>query len=150
MRELATVRSESAARAAQTIDEAFPEMVSQVMPLGNQVLVQMRVPKLKTSGGIIMPDDSRETDESMIRVAKVIAIGPIAYRKREDITPWPEGAWVAVGDFVRVPSYAGVDAWRQYWGSDHNVPVYVKFALFNDYDIKGKIQGDPLAVVDYI
>lgn len=156
--ELATIRSPAQSRAVQSLEEAFPDVDPLCTALGNQVLVQMRRPKQRSSGGIILVDESKEMDESMIRVAKVIELGPIAYKNRDTQNPWPEGAWVKPGDFVRVPSFAGVDAWRVFLrvetqlikGEERDVPVFVKFALFNDYDIKARIKGDPQAVVDYV
>src|SRR2546423_15007991 len=114
--ELATSRHGAQARGSQTMEEAFPAADPLIMPLGNQVLVQMRRPKNMTAGGIALVDESKDFDESMIRVAKVIAVGPIAYKNRNSMQPWPEGAWVKVGDFVRVPTSAGVDAWRIFFG----------------------------------
>lgn len=156
--ELATIRHGAQARGSQTLEEAFPVVDALIDPLGNQVLVQMRRPKNATASGIILTDDSKDTDETMIRVAIVRAIGPIAYKKRDSMEPWPEGSWVKVGDFVRVPSYAGIDSWRIFiglrdqirGGHTEQVPEFVKFAMFNDYDLKGRIKGDPLAVVDYL
>lgn len=142
----ATIRSAGQGRDRQTLEEAWPKVEPLITPLGNQVLVQMRVSKRKSSGGILLPDDTRDTDSSMVRVAKVLAIGPIAYKNRDDQRPWPEGAWVSVGDYVRVPSYAGVDAWRVFYTEKDSV----QFGMFNDYDIKGRISGDPLDVVDYV
>lgn len=159
MSSLATIRSPSQARASQeSIDAAFPKLDPVCVPLGNQVLVQMRLPKQRSQGGLIIVDEVKDADESMVRVAKVLMLGPIAYKNRDTFKDWPEGAWVKVGDYVRVPSFAGIDAWRMFLreeeqvfrGSVAKAPVFVKFALFNDYDIKARIEGDPLAVVDYI
>jgi len=146
MSELATVRSSRQARASQTMEEAFPVVDALIAPLGNMVLVQMRKPKMKTAGGIHLPGESRDFDASMVRVAKVLELGPIAYRNRETKNPWPEGAWVEVGDYVRVPAHAGADSWRVFVSDDE----FVVFAFFNDYDMKGRIKGDPLAVIDYV
>src|ERR1700752_2406547 len=109
--ELATIRHGAQARAAQTLEEAFPQVDPLIEALGNQVLVQMRRPKNMTAGGIIVTDDTKDFDESMIRVAKVLALGPIAFHDRKTKELWPEGAWVKVGDFVRIPTYAGVGSW---------------------------------------
>lgn len=146
MREIATVRTGLQARGKQTLEEAFPEVSALISPLGNQVLVQMRRPKLESAGGIVLTEDSQDTDSSMIRVAKVLELGAIAYKNRDTFLPWPEGSWVKPGDFVRVPSYAGVDSWRIFYTEKHSV----MFALFNDYDMKGLIKGDPLQVIDYV
>lgn len=153
--EMATVRSGAQALGRQTMEEAFPEADWRIDPMGNQVIVQMRMPKNKTAGGILLATESKDYDDSMIRVGKIVALGPIAYKSRETMAPWPEGAWVNVGDFVRVPNYAGVDAWRIHVGDVENrhgerEPLFVKFASFNDYDIKGRIKGDPLAIIDYV
>lgn len=144
--ELARIRTGSQARENQTMDQAFPTIDPMIEPLGNQVLVQMRMPKLKSAGGIVLTAESQDFDSSMVRVARVLAMGPIAYKNRDSFKDWPEGAWVKVGDFVRVPSYAGVDAWRIFLTENDSV----QFAMFNDYDMKGRIKGDPLQVVDYV
>lgn len=146
MREVTTIRSGLQGRSLQTIEQAFPDVDPLIDPLGNQVLVQMRRPKLMSAGGIALTEESKDFDSSMVRVAKVIAMGPIAFKNRNEMTPWPEGAWVELGQYVRVPSYAGVDAWRIFYSETESV----QFAMFNDYDMKGRIKGDPLAVVDYV
>lgn len=146
MSEVATIRSGLQARAQQTIEEAFPKVDHLMQALGNQVIVQMRRAKNMSSGGILLPDESKDFDVQFVRVAKVLELGPIAYKKREDMIPWPEGAWVKVGDYVRVPSYAGGDSWRVFI----NEKEFVTFSSFNDYDIKAKIKGNPLDVIDYV
>lgn len=158
MSSIVTVRSTAQARDRQTMEEAFPNLNPQIEPLGNQVLVQMRCPK-RTSGSILLVDESKDFDASMVRVAKVLALGPCAYKNRETFEYWPEKAWVAEGQFVRVPSFAGIDSWRlpngshkemRAGGREVDVPDWVTFVLFNDYDIKGRITGDPLDIVDYV
>lgn len=154
----ATVRSALQAREGQSMEEAFPDVDCLNEPLGNQVIVQMRCAK-KKAGSILLVDESKDFDASMVRVAKVIAIGPVAYKNRETFELWPEGAWVKVGDFVRVPGFAGIDSWRiphgkhlemRPGGREVEVPDWVTFVSFNDYDIKTRIKGDPLMIVDYV
>jgi hypothetical protein len=43
-------------------------------------------------------------------IAKVVAVGPLAYRDLNTLQPWPEGAWAEPGDLVRVIKYGG-DRW---------------------------------------
>jgi co-chaperonin GroES (HSP10) len=143
---LATIRPGAARRERQSIEEAFPVVDPLIGPLGNGVIVQMRRPKQRTAGGIIMAAESQDWDASMIRIAKVIAMGPLAYRKRETLEAWPEGAWVKVGDYVRVPAHAGVDGWKIFLNENE----WVQFAVFNDYDLKGIVLGDPLDIIDYV
>jgi co-chaperonin GroES (HSP10) len=87
--------------------ECFPEIDSGVQVLGDRVLVQLRREKNKSKGGIILVDETQQTLRFNETVAKVIEIGPLAYKNPDDLTPWPEGPWVQVGDLVRTIKYGG-------------------------------------------
>lgn len=149
MRSVAAVRPGLAgALAAQTMVEAFPDIDWMMDPLGNAVIVQMRAPKLMSAGGIALPGETTDWDASMLRVGKVVAIGPLAYKNRDTMKDWPEGAWIKIGDFVRVPVHAGTDGWKIYYGDKKS--DWVQFSSFNDYDIKNRVRGNPLDIVDYV
>lgn len=90
-----------------SLAEAFPTVDSGHKPLGNLLLVQIRQPKMQTSGGIILDTETRQTEQNNTQVAKVIMIGPLAFKSRDTAEPWPEGAWCEVGSYVRIPKYAG-------------------------------------------
>ena len=139
------------------IEEAFPTVDPGHTRLGSLVMVQIRQPKRKTSGGIHLPDDVRSTDHYNTQVAKVIALGPIAFKNRDSMTPWPEGAWCQVGDFVRVPKYQGerisvpfetIEYEEDEKGRKHKKTVKEEavFALFKDLAILAKITSDPLRI----
>lgn len=125
--------------------EAFPAVSAGIQPFGSRVLVQIRTPKRMSTGGIIIDTGSRDTEKWNTQVAKVISHGPVAYRNRNTLEPWPEGGWAHPGDFVRVPKYGG-DRWE--------VPLEngeaALFVIFNDLDILGKVEGDPLAIRAFI
>ena len=125
--------------------EAFPEADPGVQPFGSRVLVQIRTPKTKTAGGIILDTGSRDTEKWNTQVAKVISVGPLSYRNRNTGEPWPEGEWCKPGEFVRVAKYGG-DRWE--------VPLpngeAAMFVIFNDLDIIGRVTGDPLAIRAFI
>lgn len=125
--------------------EAFPAADAGIQPFGSRVLVQIRTPKNKTAGGIILHADSRDTEKWNTQVGKVINLGPLAFKNRNNMEPWPEGAWCGVGEYVRVSKYGG-DRWE--------VPVAdadgALFVIFNDLDILGRVTGDPLAVRAFI
>lgn len=125
--------------------EAFPQIDHGIQPLGQRVLVQLRKPKAKTSGGIILPSDTRDTETWNTQIAIVRAVGPVAFRKIDDLTAWPEGAWVGEGDFVRVPKYGG----DRFSVTDAD-GIEVIFILFRDTDLIAKVTGDPLAVKAFI
>lgn len=94
-----------------SMEEAFPTVDWMVDPLGNNVVVQMKMPK-RTAGGIILTDSDTEFDREKIRVGKVVAMGPLAYKNRDTQEDWPEGAWVKLGDYVRIPAFAHTDRWQ--------------------------------------
>ena len=87
--------------------ECFPDVDPGVEILGDRVLVQLRREKTTSKGGIILVDETKQTLRFNETVAKVISIGPLAYKSPDDLTPWPEGPWCNVGDLVRTIKYGG-------------------------------------------
>jgi co-chaperonin GroES (HSP10) len=130
---------------SDALAQAFPAVDAGIQPFGSRVLVQIRTPKTKTSSGIIIDNGSRDTEKRNTQVARVIAVGPLAFKNRNTMEQWPEGSWCTTGDFVRVAKYGG-DRWE--------VPLpdgeTALFVIFNDLDIIGKVTGDPLAVRAFI
>jgi co-chaperonin GroES (HSP10) len=127
------------------LDEAFPAVNAGVRPYGSRVLVQIRSPKKKSAGGIIIDTGSRDTEKWNTQIAKVVSVGPLAFHNRDTMQPWPEGAWAKVGDYIRVAKYGG-DRWE--------VPLEENeaalFVMFNDLDLLGEVIGDPLAIRAFI
>lgn len=127
------------------LKEAFPDADPGIQPFGSRVLVQIRTPKKKSAGGIIIDTGSRDTEKWNTQVAKVISIGPLAFKNRSTMESWPEGSWCAVGDYVRVAKYGG-DRWE--------VPLEngetAMYVIFNDLDIIGRVTGDPLVIRAFI
>ncbi len=130
----------------ETIDEAFPPADPGIQPFGSRVLVQVRTPKKKTAGGIILTTETRETDAWNTQIAKVIAVGELAFKNRTTMEQWPEGSWCVAGDFVRVPKYGG-DRWTAKTADGEDE---VLFVIFNDLDLVGKVTGDPLTMKAFI
>ena len=126
----------------QTLEQAFPEIDPLMAPYGARVLVQLRAVKDKvTSSGIYIPEETKETEKWNTMIGKVLAVGPIAFKKRDTMEPWPEGVWCKVGDFVRVPKWGG-DRWEIDF-EDNGVKGKALFTFFNDHEIIGKVTGDP-------
>lgn len=130
----------------ENLDEAFPAADPGVAPFGSRVLVQIRTPKKKTKGGIILTSDVRETEHYNTQVAKVIAVGSLAFKNRNTMKPWPEGSWCAVGEYVRVPRYGG-DRWSVKTDGGEDEAILV---IFNDLDLVGKVTGDPMAIKAFL
>lgn len=129
------------------IDEAFPDVDFGIAPTGSRILVQIRRPKTKTAGGILLSNYTQDAEQDNTQVAKVLAVGPLAYHNRDTMKPWPEGAWCKEGDFVFVPRYAG-GRWKVDLPGKKDEKV--EMVIFNDLDIIGRVTGDPLAVKAHI
>jgi co-chaperonin GroES (HSP10) len=125
--------------------QAFPSVDPGVRPFGSRVLVQIRTPIKVSKGGIIIVEDSRDTEKWNTQVAKVISLGPLAFKNRDTMNPWPEGDWCRPGQFVRVPKYGG-DRWEVKFSEDDSA----MFVIFNDLDIVGDVTGNPLSIKAFI
>ena len=134
----------------QTLLEAFPIVDPLMAPYGARVLVQLRAVKEKvTSAGIYIPEDTKETEKWNTMIGKVIAIGPLAFRMRETMQAWPEGAWAQVGEFVRVPKWGG-DRWEIDFEDEKGAKGKALFTFFNDHELIGKVTGDPRDIKAFI
>jgi len=125
----------------QTLEEAFPKADPGVTPFGSYVLIQIRNAITKTKSGIELVSDTRETEKWNTQIGRVISVGPLAFKNRNTMESWPEGAWCEEGDYVRVAKYGG-DRWE--------VPVSdgvsAMFVIFKDTDLIGKVTTDPLKI----
>ena len=126
-------------------EDAFPPIDPGVQPLGSRVLLQIRSVKQKTAGGILLVEETSSAEKWNTQVAKVIAVGPLAFRDRKTMEPWLEGAWANPGDFVRCPKYGG-DRWEVQMKNGESA----LFVIFNDLDIIGQVTGDPLSIKAFI
>lgn len=130
----------------EAMKEAFPDVDPGIQPFGSRVLVQIRTAKTKTAGGIYLTSDTTDTEKWNTQIAKVICKGPLAFKNRNTMESWPEGAWCEEGEFIRVAKYGG-DRWE--------VPMegsqeFAMFVIFNDLDIMGRVTGDPLKIKAFI
>jgi co-chaperonin GroES (HSP10) len=129
----------------EDVKEAFPLVDPCFRPYGGRVVVQMRLPKKKLSSGIILPEDSRDTERAQTPIGIIRAIGPLAFKNRDTMESWPEGTWAKVGDFVRVPRWTG-DRFEKRLDDD----TVVEFFIMNDHELIGAVEGNPLDVKAYV
>jgi hypothetical protein len=153
------------------LSEAFPDVDPGLKPLGNLGVFMIRRPKMMSAGGIIIDgtgtDNPRAVEYYNTQVAKVIALGPTAFKSvrnvdgEEKIFDWPEGPWFKPGDYVRVPKYGGdrfsvkatVKEFRPDGRGGKNAVEVVDeiiFAVFKVRDIQGVITGNPLSIKAYL
>lgn len=129
---------------------AFPSVDPGAAPLGGRILVQLRRSKKKTSNaGIILIEETKEAEKWQNMVAKVLAIGPIAFKHRDTMQPWPEGTWVEIGDYIRVPKWGG-DRWEVQVPEEDELEEPALFMVLNDHEVIAKLTGDPLAMKAFI
>ena len=131
------------------LQEAFPAVDPGALPVGGRILVQWRAVREKiTASGIVLAEETKETEKWNTQVAKVIAVGPLAFKKRDSMEPWPEGNWVSIGDFVRMPKWGG-DRWEVPYAID-GTKGSALFSIFNDTEVIAKVTGDPLKVKAFL
>jgi len=128
-----------------TLDEAFPSVDPGVRPLGARILVQIKTTKKTSKGGILLVEDSKETEKWNTQVAKVIQLGPLAFCNRTTGEPWTEGMWAKPGDFVRVPRWGG----DRFEVAVEGAEEPALFVVFNDHEIIAQITCDPLTVKNF-
>ena len=129
---------------------AFPSVDPGAKPLGGRVLVQLRRTKKKaTSAGIILVEETKETEKWNNMVAKVISIGPLAFKNRDTMQSWPEGSWCSVGDYIRVPKWGG-DRWEVKVPGEDDLEDPALFMILNDHEVIATVTGDPLAMKAFL
>lgn len=131
---------------ASELESAFPEVDPGTHPLGARVLVQLRTVRTRTSSGIVLVDDTKQFNKANTQLGRVIRIGPIAFRNRENGNMWPEGVWARPGDFIRAPKYGGDRFERTIPGTDETA----LFAIFSDHEIIARIDPEAFTDIDEI
>ena len=126
----------------------FPQIEPGRRPFGARVLVQLRRTRKTTASGIVLAQETKEAEKWNDQVAKVVAIGPIAFCNRETGQPWPEGTWAKPGMFVSVPRWGG-DRWTKKVNDDKDADE-IRFAIFNDHEMISEITEDPKNVKAFI
>jgi co-chaperonin GroES (HSP10) len=131
---------------ASTLQDAFPEVSPGVYPMGARVLVQLRTVREKTASGIVLVEDTKVFNKSTTQMAKVVWLGPIAYRNRDNGNQWPEGVWCRPGEYVRIPKFGGDRFERKIPGTEDTAV----FCIFSDHEIIAKVDPDAYEELDEI
>lgn len=109
-------------------DDSTPDP-KDIEPLGWRLIVRPLTVKEKTEGGIILIDSVLDTKDLTQTVGRVIAIGPLSYKRADMIDYDP---WVKVGDFVVFAKFGGQ---RMKYGG-------VKLIVINDDEVTVRV-ADP-------
>ena len=116
----------------------FPDVNPGARPCGNQVLVQFRTMKSVSKGGIVLANDTKEFNNGNTQLAKVVALGQIAYKDRNTGEEWKEGAWAAIGDIAICPRWSGFRFEVPIPGTEDNAI----FAIFEDFNLKMIVESN--------
>lgn len=130
-----------------SIEWGFPNISAGIEPLGGRVLVQLKRIKRTTQSGIVLVNETREQEKWNTQTARVISVGPLAFKKKDTMEPWPEGVWADPGDFVRIPKWGG-DRFEVAVPGEPEEPAL--FMLINDHELIAKVIGDPLGYEETI
>ena len=119
---------------AENITESLIDSLPQ--PSGWRLLVLPFTPKDKTSGGLIISQESLDKARIATNCGYVLKIGPLAYLDKEK---YPTGPWCKEKDWVIFARYAG-----------SRLPIEGgEVRILNDDEVLGTIP-DPESVLHYI
>ena len=116
----------------------FPEVNPGARPCGNQVLVQFRTMKSVSKGGIVLANDTKEFNNGNTQLARVVALGQIAYKDRNTGDEWKEGAWANIGDIAICPRWSGFRFEVPIPGTEDKAI----FAIFEDFNLKMIVESN--------
>ena len=134
----------------QDLAWAFPDVLCGMEPFGGRVIVQLRrIKKKATKAGIILVEETKENEKWNNMIGKVVALGPLAFKNRDTMQPWPEGTWARVGDYVRVPKWGG-DRWEIKVPGNDDSEDPVLFMTLNDHELISRVTGNPLSFKAYV
>ena len=129
---------------------AFPKVEPGMEPFGGRVTVQLRRIKQKTTNsGIVLVQETKESEKWNNMIGKVVALGPLAFKNRDTMQSWPEGTWAKVGDYVRVPKWNG-DRWEVKVPDSDDKEDPVLFMTLNDHELISKVTANPLSFKAYV
>ena len=131
---------------AADLDSAFPEIHPGEWPVGPRIMVQLQTIREKTSGGIVLVEETREVNKATTQIGKVVAVGQIAFCNRETGARWPEGVWAKIGDLVRVPKYVGTRTERDIPGTKDKAT----FIIVDDHQITSVISPESFETISEI
>jgi co-chaperonin GroES (HSP10) len=118
----------------------FPLVDPGIVPFGSRVLVQVRRVRTRRKSGLYMTKEATDTQMDNTCVAKVLAVGPLAYRNRNSMETWAEGNWCEAGEYVFVPKYGGL-RWERAYKVDDDYIDKIQFAIFDDLNIVGGVNN---------
>ena len=106
------------------------------VPVGFQLLIALPEQEEKTEGGVYVPDDFTQREQTASITGMVLRMGPDAFKDTsKDASRFPSGPYCKKGDWIIMQAYTGT-----------RVSIHGKeFRLINDDCVKATIE-DPRGV----
>lgn len=82
----------------ETVLDRLPE------PKGYRILIAAAKVEDRTKGGVIIPDERRDAEETASMIGYVLRVGSEAYADQQR---FPSGPWCKEGDYIIFRSYSG-------------------------------------------
>lgn len=120
------------------IKQHFPKVEPGAKPAGAKILIQLRTVKEKTSGGIVLVEETKEFNQGNTQIGMVVAVGGIAFKDRSSGEEWKEGAWAKVGDLVILPRWGGF----RFEVPIPNSGEKAIFAVFDDTNVQMVVESN--------
>jgi len=131
------------------LDARFPKIDPGIIPLGGQVVLQIAlVPDTILSSGIILTSDVQQNEQYARKSAKVIAMGPVAFKSKLTGELWTgmsddetSDYNINLNDYVISPHVAGS---RYQLKLDENDPnsKMIHFVACKDTEVQFKIRPE--------
>ncbi|HXO72949.1 MAG TPA: hypothetical protein VN838_28675 [Bradyrhizobium sp.] len=102
---------------------AWPDVNPGQKPIRSWVICQKKLVPRVSKGGIVYSDQTREDEMFGMTGARVVAIGPLAFKDANTGAELPGAPWYKVGDFVRIP-VTGLRQWKVKT-EDHGEVIFV-------------------------
>lgn len=103
-----------------------------LVPAGYKLLIALLPAEDISKGGIIIPDNPKDREQTASIIGNVVAMGDMAYL---DEVKFPTGPWCKLGDWIVMRSYSGI---RLKIGDQ-------EFRIINDDTVDGVV-SDPRLV----
>jgi co-chaperonin GroES (HSP10) len=88
------------------LTELFPDVEPPYRPMHAWIVIQERLPRAKTKGGLILSAETQDRDRMDMNIGRIAAVGPLAFWSPALNREVPDEAKVQLGEFVRIPKFS--------------------------------------------
>lgn len=113
--------------------DPFPDVDPGIEAVLYRLIVQVEKIPEKSKGGVIFADSTKDLEQLVTKVAKIVDIGPCAFHGRATGTPWPgyPQKYPKIGDLIRIRIHGGERFEKE----------GVTFVIMDDLDIVARVKS---------